>query len=321
VTYLLWRQHRAQAAIALGALLVLAAVLLASGVQMASSYHSALRTCGASGTCGSLADDLFHNDGLLFDLVAMTLAVPALFGLFWGAPLVARELEEGTQQLAWMQGVTRRRWLAAKVTAMLAAAAVWGAAISALVTWWSGPVNALHQYRFNLGHFDSQGLVPVGYAVFAVALGITVGTVLRRVLPALATTLALFVAVRFAVDYALRRHYMAPVRVTSPIGTVPAALRGSAWQLTTSFVTPAGRPTDRLVFTPATMPARCAALFGPQFRDQVTRCLGAIGWRTSVTYQPAGRFWAFQGIELGIYLALAAALVVVAFVVISRRDA
>jgi hypothetical protein len=321
VTYLLWRQHRGQAYVALAGLAVLAAVLLVTGVNMASSYHSALRTCGASGTCGSLADTLFHNDGLLFNLVALTLAAPALFGLFWGAPLVAREVEDGTNQLAWTQSVTRRGWLAAKVGAMLAAAALWGAAISALVTWWSGPLNALHQYRFNLGHFDSQGLVPVGYAVFAVAVGVTAGTVLRRVMPALAVTLGAFVAVRFAVDYALRSRYMAPLHATAPLGTAPPALTGSAWQLSTSFVTPAGRPTGQLTFTPATMPAKCAPRLFPQAADGVGRCLGSLGWKTVVTYQPASRFWAFQGIELGVYLALAAVLVAAALVVITRRDA
>ena len=320
MTYLLWRQHRNQALLALFGLAVLAAVLLVSGVDMASSYHSALQTCGASGTCGDLANQLFRNDGLLLDLVAFTIAAPALFGLFWGAPLVAREFEEGTQQLVWTQTVTRRRWLAAKVGAMLGAAALWGAAISALVTWWYGPLNALNGYRFNFGHFDSQGLAPVGYAVFAVALGIVTGVVWRRVLPALATTLGVFIAVRFGIAYGLRPHYMAPLHATASLGGRAPALSGSALVLSTSFLTPAGRPTGEMVLTPATIPAACRSLFGPQFRDQITRCLGAAGWRTVSTYQPASRWWAFQGIELGIYLGLAAALVAVAFVVVARRD-
>ena len=36
----------------------------------------------------------------------MTIA-PALIGLFFGAPLIARELETGTFRLAWTQSVTR----------------------------------------------------------------------------------------------------------------------------------------------------------------------------------------------------------------------
>jgi hypothetical protein len=40
-----------------------------------------------------------------------------------------------------------------------------------------------------------------------------------------------------------------------------------------------------------------------------------------VTYQPASRFWAFQGIETGIFVVLAAVLLAVTFWVLRRRDA
>jgi len=44
-------------------------------------------------------------------------------------------------------------------------------------------------------------------------------------------------------------------------------------------------------------------------------------FRGFVTYQPAGRYWAFQGIETGIFVALAAILITVTAVVLLRRDA
>jgi len=96
--------------------------------------------------------------------------VPLLFGLFWGAPLVAKELEEGTQDLVWVQGVTRRRWMTSNVSWTLIAAVLWGAAMSALVSWWRGPEDILKGGRFGVS-FDITGLVPVAYTVFAVALG------------------------------------------------------------------------------------------------------------------------------------------------------
>jgi hypothetical protein len=43
---------------------------------------------------------------------------------------------------------------------------------------------------------------------------------------------------------------------------------------------------------------------------------GAVLRRT-----PGSRYWAFQGIETGIFLLLAAALLAITFVVIMRRDA
>jgi hypothetical protein len=55
--------------------------------------------------------------------------------------------------------------------------------------------------------------VPVGDAVFAMALGICAGTLLRRTIPALAVTLAGFVAPRVPTAQWLRPHYMTPVTV------------------------------------------------------------------------------------------------------------
>ena len=113
-------------------------------------------------------------------MVHATLGTPLLVGLFWGAPLVAAEAEAGTTQFAWMQSVTRKRWLAVKIGWMLLAAAVWGGVISALVTWWVSPTNAEQLNQFDPGRFDIMGIVPVGYSLFAVALGVTAGALLRR---------------------------------------------------------------------------------------------------------------------------------------------
>ena len=64
-------------------------------------------------------------------------SLPLLVGAFIGAPLVSRELEQGTYLLAWTQGVPRRRWLIAKL-AMLGGLSVLGfAALAGLMAWWS----------------------------------------------------------------------------------------------------------------------------------------------------------------------------------------
>lgn len=319
MNYLVWRQHRNQFFFAVGALAVLAAVLVPTGVHLASAYHTDLQSCRATGSCADIGNSLFRNYGILFDIIGLTAVVPALFGLFWGAPVVASEIEAGTHQLAWTQTVTRRRWLAVKAGWLLAAAAIWGAAISALVTWWSGPVNSIDKSRFNLGHFDTQGLVPIGYSVFAVALGITLGVLLRRVLPALAGTLGVFTGLRFAVDYGLRPHYMSPLTSILPLGSPRPAASGSFWYISNSILDPAGRTIGGIHLTPANVPAACRGLFGPD--SGIVQCLGAHGWRMAYTFQPANRFWTFQAIEAGIYLALAALVLLVAFRLLTHRDA
>src|SRR5262249_48023194 len=60
-------------------------------------------------------------------------SLPLLVGAFIGAPLVARELDQGTYLLAWTQGVPRQRWLLTKL-AMLTGLACLGFAVLAGLT-------------------------------------------------------------------------------------------------------------------------------------------------------------------------------------------
>ena len=240
MTWLVWRQHRAQFAVGAALLAALAVLLLITGLQMAAQYHSAIVACTAAHSCSDQGALFLGNHAVGF-LVIMTLGTPVLVGLFWGAPLVAAELENGSSPFAWMQSVTRRRWLAVKTGWMLLAAAVWGGVISALVTWWSGPKNALDLDAFNPGRFDIMGIVPVAYAVFAMALGIAAGALLRRTLPAMAVTLAGFIAVRAVIALLLRPHYLSAVTVFYKVagGYTPP---GSSWQLAQGVLGPNGQP-------------------------------------------------------------------------------
>jgi hypothetical protein len=324
MNWLVWRLHRIQLSIAAALLAALTVLLLVTGLQMASQYHSALTACTANHSCANLASTLFLGSHAVGFLVIMTLGVPALFGLFWGAPLVASELETGTSQFAWMQSVTRKRWLAVTAGWMLLAAAAWGGAVSGLVTWWSGPDNALQLDQFKPGRFDIMGIVPVGYALFAMALGLCAGALARRTLPALAVTLAGFIVVRSVVTLWLRPHYISAVTVTYNLfsGYTPA---GSYWQLAQGIRNPAGQlvpaPNGAAIdgIPLGYLPSACAAAGkgGPP----TASCRQALAaFHGFITYQPASRYWAFQGIEFGIFAALAALLIAVTAVVLLRRD-
>jgi hypothetical protein len=339
MSWLIWRVYRAQAAAVAVLLAALAALLLVTGLQAAAQWHSALAECTQLHNCGSLSNTLFLGSHAVGFLVVMTLGVPAVLGMLCGAPLAAHEFETGTSQFAWTQSITRRRWLAVKAGWLLLGAAAIAGAVSALVTWWSGPNNAFLANAFNPGRFDIMGIVPVGYAVFATALGITAGALMRRTLPAIAVTLAGFIAVRAVIFIELRRSFMTAVTSYFPVGSgfTPA---GPAWQLGAGFVGANGQPLllplstngavigggNGLGLPVSALPASCQQLAG---NGQLTRatyhavlsCAQAHGIRGYVTYQPASRYWAFQGIETGIFLLLAAALIAVAFAVVSRRDA
>ena len=325
MTWLVWRQHRAQFCVGAALLAALAVLLLITGLQMASQYHSAIAACTATHSCTNQGG-LFLGNRTVGFLVIMTLGAPALAGLFWGAPLVASELETGTSQFAWMQSVTRRRWLAVKTGWMLLAAAVWGGVISGLVTWWSGPNNALHLDAFNPGRFDIMGIVPVAYALFAMTLGIAAGTLLRRTLPAMAITLAGFIAVRAVIALWLRPHYMSAITVTYKVlgGYTPP---GSYWQLAQGVLGPNGQPVPQPNGPAAYgiplgyLPASCAPLNGGATKVAPSCAQALAQFHGFITYQAAGRYWTFQGIETGIFVLLAAILLTVTAVALLRRDA
>jgi hypothetical protein len=329
MTWLVWRQYRAQGVIAIALLGAFTAVVVAGGLQVASHWHAMLATCAGHSGCLQQQPPLV-SQAVLDALLMLGLAVPAVLGMLWGAPLVAHELESRSSDWAWAQSVTRRRWLAVKTGWLLLAAAACGGAIAGLVTWWSGPDNALAGNAFGPGQFDIQGIVPVGYAVFAMALGIAAGTVIRRVLPAIAVTLGGFLALRLVITDFVRPHFMAAVTTYYSV-TRSFTPSGAAWLFRQGAVS----RTGQVVLTgwgelyPALQPA-CRRLLpgngGPTAKggsplSAVFSCMQAHGWRGFATYQPASRYWAFQGIEAGIYLLLAAALIAVAFIIVRRRDA
>lgn len=313
---LVWRLHRHQAYIAGAALAALGTLLLITGITITRDYRTFLASCAAARNCGH-ASQVFTGDGAVTSLVNATMAVPLLFGMFWGAPLLAREFEDGTHNLAWTQGVTRTRWLTHTVLWPLLAAAAWGAAMTALVSWWRGPQNAAGApVRLATFTFDIQGIAPVAYAVFAVALGIAAGALLRRVLPAMAATFTVFTGLRFLIAEYARPHYQAPVsRSFPPFSDDNAAPHGSL-VLSNATLGPDGHNYTAGLGIQQVPPA-CRG----NAASQLNSCLASHGFHTQILYQPASRFWTFQAIEAGIFIVLAAALVAVAYRMVLARDA
>jgi hypothetical protein len=326
MTWLVWRQHRLQFLVGAALLAAFAVLIVITGVQVANQYHAAQAACAAGQNCRHL-DGLFLGNRAVGFLVIATLGAPALVGLFFGAPLVAAEAEAGTTQFAWMQSVTRKRWLAVKIGWMLLAAAVWGGVISALVTWWEGPNNAEQLDAFDPGRFDIMGVVPLAYSVFALALGIAAGALLRRVLPAIAVTLAGFIAVRAVVALWLRAHYMSAVTVFYQVTGSGYTPSGSYWSLASGILGPNGQAIDQntngnvVAGIPVNyLPASCNAPGRGAFTPPPSCTQALAHFRGFLTYQPADRYWTFQGIETGIFLALAAALIALTAVLLLRRD-
>src|SRR5260370_8760851 len=143
----------------------------------------------------------------------VVLALPALLAVFVAAPLVAREVEQGTHTLAWTQSITRIRWFTVKAVVLGVASVTAALALSVLMGWWHQPLDGL----FGSGawtFFDTFGPTPIAYAVFALALGLTAGVFFRRVVPAMAPTIFAFAAVPPPISYL-------PPPFMPPLGTPP----------------------------------------------------------------------------------------------------
>jgi hypothetical protein len=349
VIRLTWRQFRIQTTAALAALAAAAIVLAITGAHLAHLYDtSGIATCKAPSNCSALDSTFLSHDKLLHNLLGpLLLAVPALLGIFWGAPLVAREFETGSYRLAWTQSVTRTRWLAVKVGLIgLVSVAVAGLA-SLMITWWSSPLDRVDMNRFAPGAFDERGIVAIGYAAFAFALGLAAGALIRRTVPAIATTLVAFVGARLAMTYWIRPHLIAPAHTSA--GLDSASNLGFEVDGSSGVTFVAGPPhipnawvySDRIVdhsghaitnqFLHAFLRKACPGIAAPPgqaptgagvgnqaaFQACVTKL--SARFHETVTYQPAGRYWTFQLYETAIFLALALTLTGACFWWVRRR--
>lgn len=309
--WLTWRQFRTQATVVYLALAFLAVLLAVTGPQLADLYAGA-------------GDDLFGRitsaDQSVYYLgLLVTVLVPAVIGMFWGAPLITRELETGTFRLAWNQSITRARWLATKL-ALTGLATMTAAALASLtVTWWSRPIDRAVNSggtgadpfypRIDPLVFAGRGIVPIGYAAFAFILGVTLGVLIRRTVPAMAATLAAYAAVQIATPLWIRPHLAPSVNTTLPFTEARPVSIGvdavrevdfgqpGAWILSEQTVSPSGQP-EKL---PASL-TDCPSM------SDCADALSKAGYRQQVTYQPAGNFWTLQWTETGLYLGLTLAL-------------
>ncbi len=267
----------------------------------------------------------------------VVIVAPALLGLFFGAPLIARELESGTYRLAWTQSVTRKRWLAVK----LGLVGLFAMVVAGLVTWmadgWARPPMAANGNRFDPALFGVEGVAPIGYGAFAPALGVTAGVLLRHTIAAMAVTGVGFAAARLAVTYLVRPSLASSVPKLLPLsagsgpgfgftgadgGSVllgpPQVAVPNGWVCSTALVDKSGRaPTSHYGTHVCPVIGRGAHEVAPrsaspggvpsggQIQAGIAKLSSTV--HTGSTYQPASRFWPFRLTEMGIFLAAALA--------------
>ena len=292
--WLTWRQHRAQLLVTTALLLVLGALLLVSALRAVD--------VGAGLSGADLDDALRDNFRSTYQMLSWLPIVPGLVGLFWGAPIVAREFERGTHKLAWTQSVTRTRWLAAKLAGLGILAGLAGLGLGAMIDGWLSAFDGT-QYVQVLGDsalFGSSGVAAGAWWFFAFMLGAASGAVFRKLLPALAVTAGLYFVVMF-LFFGFRRDYAEPVRVVAP-PTMPAGLVTG-----TAYLAPDGTET-------ADVPS-CAN----EDRDSYLPCIADSGYESVFYLQPESRYWRFQWTEAGLLLGASVLLGGVVVYRVARR--
>jgi hypothetical protein len=326
MTWLVWRQHRGEAIIAASGLGTLAAALIITGLRIAADFQRlGVATCVAHpelSNCNEIEGAFAQPYGFLTSAFPWLNLLPALVAILVGAPLVAREFEHSTHRLAWTQSVTRWRWLAFKLGFVLAGSLLLAAALTTLLTWWRGPFDQVWG-RFDPQGFDFEGIAPLGYMLFAVALAMLAGTLLRRSIPAMVATLLGFPIVRMGILLFARPKYQAPVTQTWDALAQPPQIDVQAWQTDSGWIDTLGHEVAANHVLAACNPAGGSLNTVGQnaSRDPFLQCVHAHGWIHFVTYQPADRFWLFQGIETAIFLALAGVCVALTFWWVWRRAA
>jgi hypothetical protein len=317
MTWLTWRQFRMPALSVFAALIAIAVVLAITGPDLVGRTD-------------------FSDQDLLFGGTVLVLyLLPAVIGVFWGVPMITRELESGTHSLVWNQTVTRKQWLTTKLGFGLLAAMVAAGLLGWAVSWWASPIDALAAQQTDRGMlsrispvvFGARGIVPIGYAAFALALGVAVGMLLKRTVAAMAVTLVTLTAVLLLVPAFVRPYLLPPQTQTIAItGENITNITGDgsgdileigvrnppgAWVLANETVDSAGTvvsPLPDFVQTCVPRPNREA---GPPPRGSLEACmaqLGTHGYQQRLTYQPGSRFWPLQWLELALYLTMTALL-------------
>jgi hypothetical protein len=276
-----WRQHRAQAIACLvlfGALAILAVV---AGLQMRTAFgDDGLPGClarnggaGCPAVITSFVDRFGHGVSSITNVPL--LAIPGLVGVVVGAPLLGRELERGTWRLAWSQTVPRTRWLVTKLGLLTGGLVIFGAAVTAVMTWAHAPLYRVTS-RLQPVPFNGDGLTFTASLLCAFGLAVLAGLLLRNTIAAVVVAY-----IAWEIPTTVVALMSGPIHIPAPatmrIGC-PAGCPGAS----TNSVPPVTGHLGDLVLS-------------------VTRSGGEL----VVSYLPASRFWTEQLIEGGLFLAIA----------------
>jgi hypothetical protein len=172
---------------------------------------------------------------------------------------------------------------------------------------------------FNLALFDLRGISFAAWALVAFAIGGLAGMLIRRVVPAIVATLAVYAGLAIVATNFVRQHYL------SPLVTHNANVPQSAWIMSQHWTRGGRFAFSGWHGAPAGLLQSCSSLPAGPFKkpsqETLAQCFARHGYTLQTSYQPISRFWAFQWIEGAWLLALSALLIGVTVWLVRRRAA
>ncbi|WNV89436.1 ABC transporter permease [Umezawaea sp. Da 62-37] len=278
MTWVAWRQQRLLTLVSLALVAVVAAGMAALAVDLSSVLPAE----------AAVLDERY---GELLGVIPMAmLALPVLLGMFAGAPVFARELEQGTHVFGLTQSIGRIRWWATKLLVAGVPITLAMTLLGLLNAKALGPLSFILSSRLQTPMFESQGYVLGAYTAVAFAIGATAGLLVRSTLGAMAITLAGYLALLVIVGNAARPHYVDPVYVPSVVE------EPGAWRVEIGYLDAQGAPT-------AFAGQKCG-------ETPIAQCLADQGVASQFTwYHPQSQFWQFQLAESAIVVLVVAVLV------------
>lgn len=187
-------------------LLLTAAVLLASGLMAYVAFQldgvaAAYPNCDffdPSAACEAAGQSFSDAFGLGELIMGGILLAAVGVGVVLGVPLVAREVEQGTAQLAWTIRRSRTRWLIGRV----AFAALVALVLFSLFAVMSDVLAAAMRPEIDTSQafwfYGARGPLVVGRGLLAVGAGVLVGAVVGKQLPALLLAILVVGGLTFA---------------------------------------------------------------------------------------------------------------------------
>jgi hypothetical protein len=325
MVWVTWRQHRW----ALLGSLVLTAVVVGwmayLSVHLMTLYHQCGDArCSKDNPAGAAlwADYGPIRQAETLDLVVRYL--PLLIGVFVGVPLLAREHEQRTLLLAWSQDVAPVRWLWTK----LALLGLYVAALTAVLSAVTDHLADVYATIIGGGLFDDRsflvtGMFPLAAGVCWFAVGVALGALIRRTLPAIFTVMAAYIGLMLGVQWryptllsplSLYQHLDQP----SPLVSDPNGL------IINGYVSIGPDSVSNLFDAPgheiayADLKRLCPQLNPMQ--PNLDDCPGRSHLLHLVIYQPSSRIPDFHLIIAGGYLGLTAVALAAVWLIVRRTN-